>query len=482
MKIRKDELITALSQFNPWWRGESIPDLPEWKRAVFKELLNWVAYPPTSRAVMLSGARQVGKTTLLLQTIDYLLKNKVSPANILYATFDHPLLKLAGIDAVLEAWRERIPKADGLEFLFLDEVQFVRDYGTWIKHQVDFSKNRRIVFTGSAIPLVKSGSESGVGRWHTIGLSTLSFYEYLHIKKVKIPDIAPLKSLRELFDWPSHEILQTAEIFKPYVGQFHEYLLRGGFPQTAQVESITQSQRLVREDIIDKVLKRDMTAIFGVRRILELEHLFLYLCMHGSGLLEMKSLCQNLSLPKPTVQHFIDLLEATHLIYRLLPYGYGKEILRASYKIYLADPAIAPAVLLKSKALLEDPDALGVASETAVFKHLYASYYPQNVRFSYWRGSKDKEVDLIAEIGGELVPFEVKYRSETTSERNLKGLFELCRQKGLNKAYIVTKNMTDFGLLKSHSDIPGTRFMQIPASLFCYWLGKLELSDLANLN
>lgn len=477
MKIQKDELIAALSQFNPWWRGEGIPDLPQWSRPVFTELINWVMYPPASRAVLLSGARQVGKTTLLMQAIEYLLKSKIPSANVLYATFDHPILKLAGIDAVLEAWRERVPKADGPEFLFLDEVQFIRDHGTWIKHQVDFSKNRRIVFTGSAIPLTKSGPESGVGRWHTIRLSTLSFYEYLQIRKIKLPDIAPHKSLRELFDWPSHQFLQTAEIFKPYVGHFYEYLLRGGFPQTAQVDSITQSQRLIRDDIIDKVLKRDMTAIFGVRRVLELEHLFLYLCMHGSGLLEMKTLCQNLSLQKPTIQHFIDLLEATHLIYRLLPYGYGKEILRASYKIYLADPAIAPAVLLKSKALVEDPDALGVATETVVFKHLYASYYSQNVRFSYWRGSKDKEVDLIAEMGEELVPFEVKYRSESASARNLKGLLELCRQKELDKGYIVTKNMSDFGLFQNHSLLPRTRLMQIPASLLCYWLGKLEVAE-----
>jgi hypothetical protein len=57
------------------------------------------------------------------------------------------------------------------------------------------------------------------------------------------------------------------------------------------VDSITQAQRLLREDIIDKVLKRDMTALFGVRRVLDLEHTFLYLCMHDGGLLDMVDLC-----------------------------------------------------------------------------------------------------------------------------------------------------------------------------------------------
>lgn len=98
MKIPKDELISILALFNPWWRREAIPDLSKWKRSAFHELSNWVIDPPVHRAIMLSGPRQVGKTTLLLQTINQLIENGVSPANILYATFDHPIFKLAGLE------------------------------------------------------------------------------------------------------------------------------------------------------------------------------------------------------------------------------------------------------------------------------------------------------------------------------------------------------------------------------------------------
>src|SRR5690606_1838063 len=104
--------------------------------------------------------------------------------------------------------------------------------------------------------------------------------------------------------------------------------------------------------------------------VLDLEHTFLYLCLHDGGLLDMPDLCSNLEVKRPTAQSFIELLEATHLIHRLPPFGYGKDVLRARYKVYLADAAIAPAVLLKGKGLLEDAAALGVATETAVFKHL----------------------------------------------------------------------------------------------------------------
>lgn len=476
MTVSPEELVAVLSQFNPWWRGGAIADLPRWRRAAFADLHGWMTRPPARRAVMLSGARQIGKTTLMLQTVEALLGAGVPSANILYATFDHPILKLAGIDAVLDAWRQREPKAEGLEYLFLDEAQFIRDWGTWIKHGVDFQSNRRIAFTGSATPLAETGQESGVGRWHTIRLTTLSFYEYLRIKNLSLPELARIESLRDLFGWPAADFHRVSEAAAPYAGHFHEYLVRGGFPQTAQVESITQAQRLMREDIIDKVLKRDMTALFGVRRVLDLEHTFLYLCMHDGGLLDMTDLCANLAVKRPTAQHFIELLEATHLIYRLPPFGYGKDVLRARFKIYLADAAIAPAVMLKGKAILEDAAALGVCTEAAVFKHLFARYYEQNVRFTYWRGKKDREVDLVAELGGEIIPFEVKYRAQHTGARELKGLLELCEEKKISRGYVVTKSLDDFGPLSGAPRSSGAaKLMRVPAPLLCFWMGASEL-------
>jgi predicted AAA+ superfamily ATPase len=435
--------------------------------------------PPAPRAVLLSGARQIGKTTLLLQVIQALLRNGVPAANILYVTFDHPLLKLAGIDAVLQAWRAREPAAEGDEYLFMDEAQFIRDWGTWVKHQVDFNKFRRIAFTGSAMPLAETAQESGVGRWHTIRMTTLSFFEYLQIKRLTLPALPPVKSLRELFQWQPADFARVGESAESYVAHFHEYLVRGGFPQTAQVHSITQAQRLLREDIIDKVLKRDMTALFGVRRVLDLEHTFLYLCMHDGGLLDVADLCANLEVKRPTAQNFIELLESAHLIHRLAPYGYGKDILRARFKIYLADAAIAPAVMLKGKAMLEDPTALGIATETAVFKHLLSRYYASSVRFSYWRGRKHHEVDLLADAGGQLIPFEVKYRSQHTGKRELKGLIELCDTKAITHGYVVTRSMHDFGQIndKLLGDHTRTQLIRIPAPLLCYWLGASELDS-----
>jgi uncharacterized protein len=470
------ELFAVLRQYNPWWSGGRFPDLPPWRRAAFREIAAWVENPPAGRALLLSGARQVGKTTLFLQAIDDLLSRGIPPTNVLYATFDHPLLKLIGLDGLIRLWREFEPAREGPEYLFLDEIQVAKDWQTWIKHQVDFEKRRRIAVTGSATPLVAEGQESGVGRWQTIRLATLSFFEYLQIRKLAPPTLPPVNSLLELFSWDEAQFARTGEQARPLVALFHEYLLRGGFPQSALVESIPLAQKLLREDIVDKVLKRDMTALFGVRRVLELEQVFLYLCLHDGGLLNLPELCDSLQLKRPTVSSFIELLEATHLIHRLLPFGYGKQVLRARPKIYLADPAIGPSVLLKGKALLEDPNALGRAVETAFFKHAFTRYYARSIGFSYWRGKQDREVDIIADVDGRLVPFEVKYRSpQHTGLGDLKGMIDFCREKKVERGYVITRDMADFQVLNDTRDPSDLQLLKIPAPLACYWLGRSEL-------
>lgn len=466
------EIYAVLRQFNPWWSDSRSQELPAWRRAAYRELWGWLVEPPARRALLLSGARQVGKTTLFLQAIDGLLDKGINNANIIYASFDHPMLKLAGPDELLRIWQEYEPPGAGPTYLFLDEIQMARNWQTWVKHQVDFGRHR-IAMTGSATPLTRDQQESGVGRWVTVRLATLSFYEYLQITDQAVKGLPDMPSLLPLYGWNPARFVRTAQQAQPLAGLFHDYLLRGGFPECAQVRNIATAQRLMREDIVDKVLKRDMTALFGVRHVLELEQVFLYLCLHDGGILNIQSMASSLGLKRPTVASFIDLLEATHLIYRLMPFGYGKEVLRGRPKVYLADPAIAPSVLLKGKTLLENPTALGAAVETAFFKHVFARFYRQSIGFSYYSGKNQQEIDIIADLEGTHVPFEVKYRDQPFRKSDLKGLIEFCTRRGIRRGYLITRKLEDFGPVDTGVD--GLSLLRVPAAMACYWLGQSEL-------
>ena len=477
MNISKKDIFSVLVRFNPWWNDERPANLPTWKRAVIREIREWRKNPLIGRALMLSGARQVGKTTLFRQSIAEMLDEHIPSSNILYATFDHPLLKLAGFEAIIDAWREYVPRSGGPEYLFIDEVQSVEGWEVWIKHQVDFEKNRRIAITGSAMTLAAEGNESGVGRWTSIRLSTLSFFEYLQIRKTPLPTIPEVSSLKDIFSKTQEDLtlLSHAPGVQQLPAYFNEYLLRSGFPQSAQIDNIDEAQRLLREDIIDKVLKRDMTALFQVRRVLELEQVFLYLCMHDGGPLNMKELESSLSVNRLTAGNFISYLESTHLIYKLLPFGYGKQVIKGQSKIYLADAAIAGSVFLKGRLLLDDSTAMGHVVETALFKHIFTHYYTKSFRFTYWRGKKGNEVDIVAETGTRFVPFEVKYRSVHTELTDLKGLVEFCEEKSVKMGYVITRDLTDIGII----NLPkiDAKIAKIPAPLACYWLGRMELKS-----
>ena len=436
-------------------------------------LREWIGRD-SKRALLLSGARQTGKTTLFRQAIRELVREgTVPPGLIFYATFDHPILKLAGLEKTLSAWEELFPMAsDAKQWLFLDEIQYVDDWQIWVKHQVDFQPRRRIAMTGSASPLRDGSSESGVGRWETLPLPTLSFREYLRLRRVEPFAIEEVRSLRECFDWGAGDFARVTSQAKQLVAHFHEYLLRGGFPEPALADDLSRCQRLLREDIVDKVLKRDMTALYGVRRVLELEKIFLYLCYHDGGILDVTAISRELDgITRDSVTKFLDLFESTHLIYRLRPYGYGKDILRAKTKVYLADAALPGSVLLLGRRLLEQPERLGAAVETAFFKHVFTRYYPDQPVFSYARdkANKDREVDLVAQIGSRLVPFEVKYFDAPVTPKRLRGLCGFLEKHQIEHGYVITRRWEDFRILDEWSD-GRHRVLAIPAALACYWL------------
>jgi hypothetical protein len=99
------------------------------------------------------------------------------------------------------------------------------------------------------------------------------------------------------------------------------------------------------------------------------------------------------------------------------------------------------------------------------------------VAFNYWRGKKDHEVDIIATIEGRFVPFEVKYRSQATGLGELKGMQQFCAERKVARGYVITKEVTDFGVLPLGEAGGGASVVKIPAPLACYWLGRSEVEN-----
>jgi len=471
--LNRDEVLAAIQGFNPWWR-QTAHNVAKFRRLAFESCRRRLDEPGLRRAILLSGPRRVGKTTVLQQLAAYLLEQGDSPTSVLYLSLDHPLIKIYSLANVLKLYHEHIHPKGKPATLLLDEVQYAKEWDLELKQLVDHHPEYRIVATGSSALAHRTHvAESGVGRWLTIPVPTLSFYEYLQIRGESPANIPDDLIPRHLFDWNATQLGELARAFRLVQDSFQRYLLVGGFPETAKLIDLSLCQRLLREDVVERVLKRDMTALFRIRNVNELERIFIYLCLHTGGLFSIQGCAGDVGTTSVTVANYLQNLEQANLIYRLPPtVKGGKAILKARYKVYLVDAALRNAVLLRGEEILSDPAQMGLVVETAMLRHLYAYSYLDTPRISYWRdAATEREVDIIVQSPNYHLAVEVKYQDKPVIGPK-DGLAVYCKNQDLKSAYVVTKKDTDFGVRKING--MDTNFLNIPAHIFCYLLGQAE--------
>lgn len=468
-----EEILQVLHGFNPWWGVPSVT-VPSFRRLGFHACRSYLERSDLRRAILLSGPRRVGKTTLLQQLAKQAIDDGTDARAVLYLSLDHPVLKLLSLRDILSLYHAHIHPAGRPSLLLLDEVQYAADWQTEVKLLVDHQPAYRIVATGSASVVHKDRlAESGTGRWITIPVPTLSFYEFVHIRAEAIPTLSEKIQPTDLFTMSGADLQQIAAQLRPLLPLFDRYLLTGGFPETARQEDISLSQRLLREDVVERVLKRDMTSLFGVRNVNDLERLFIYLCLHTGSILAHNTVARDLETSAATVGNYLDLLRAANLLYCLPPAGLsGKKILRARNKYYLVDAGLRNAVLLRGEQTLLRTDEMGMIVETTLLRHLYAYYYRDTPQIVYWRDAlTDKEVDIIVKSPAYHLAFEVKYREKANIEAK-GGLAIYSAAEKLDTAYLITKHEADFGVTELSGS--ATRFLRVPAHVLCYLLGQAE--------
>jgi predicted AAA+ superfamily ATPase len=471
--IKPQDLLQVLVGFNPWWTSGKVPDLQAFKRTAYYAASLMVGHPQLRRATILAGPRRTGKTTVLFQIAHEHLTKKRPAREILYVSMDHPIVKLAGLEEVLRIYHAEVLSKGKPALLLIDEIQYTDDWITRVKLLMHSNPEYRILATGSAALQQESDSkESGAGRLVTIPVAPLSFYEFKQLVGGDLPDPTFIKP-SDLFDRKPIDLRTVAEEHAALQPLFMRYLLIGGFPETAQLpeDELGLAQRLLREDVVERVLKRDMTSMFGIRNVMDLERLFIYLCLNSGGILAVNTVAS--ALGSGAVKDHLLALEKSHLVHRLQPIDLtGKQALKAKYKYYLADAALRNAVLLRGREVLNEPIELGLLVEGAVLRHLKAFHYRDQPSIGYWRDATTaKEVDVVIRGAGYHFAIECKYRD--TAELETKGgLVTYCKKTSVDKAFLVTRRNDDLHTVKLQ-DVK-TPFLRIPAHIFSYLLGMAE--------
>lgn len=481
--VSEEKIIKVLWQYNSWWKTPATVknDAKPQRRLAYYEALQMLRHTSIRRFIVLSGVRRVGKTTILYQIIDRLLDDGVNPRNILYVSFDNPILKLVSVETVLSVYESMYP-IEGDRYLFFDEIQYTDDWELWMKVIYDSRKDIRLIATGSASPILEKGStDSGTGRWNILKIPTMSFYEYCKVLELEDPLAADVIQPCDLSDMSHSQLGDLVSRFVTLRNHFNRYLTIGGFPELVLSSDDLYAQRMLREDVVDKVIKRDVLSLFNIRNPLLMEKLFLYLCMNTTEIFSATTAAKELeNISVSTIDSYIEALEMSNLIYLSRPMNVGsKGALKGKPKIFIADAAIRNAVLMIDD-VLSDETEMGAIVETAVYKHMVSFYQGTPAQLGYFRNARDnqKEVDVVVELPRRKILCEVKYRSNSHIPAT-DAIVDLCKDKAakVTHAFLITKEMNDFGITKHETATP---ILRVPAIVFLYLLGKAEADSKIN--
>lgn len=324
-------------------------------------------------SLAVTGPRQSGKSTLL---------KKLFKTTHQYVSFDEPLIRQKAITD---------PKLFFSEFqkpVILDEIQYVPELLSYIKIFIDDdrSANGRFILTGSQqFNLIKNLGDSLAGR---IGLLTLLGFS---------------KHEKERFNALKKKALSPE-------GYFIDACLRGTFPEMSVNPKI--SFEAWYGSYLQTYLERDVRAIYNIGNLREFQKFLQLLATRCSQMLNLNSLSGELGISVNTIKRWISVLEASGLVYLLMPYyrNLGKRITK-NPKVYFLDCGLVCYLtgISERKHLLNGPMA-GQLFENYIIQETVKSFFNRGKRANifYLRTHNDVEVDLIIEKNMKIFPFEIK--------------------------------------------------------------------------
>lgn len=467
-----------LADTNPWWIAGNGIDAEKraWpRRAYFNGFIKLVSETDVRRAVVVIGPRRVGKSVMLEQAVQHLMDHGVAGSRIMVAQMDVPSFFGQTLDSLVRLFADvhRHPTDNTANplYVFFDEIQYLRDWETHLKVLVDKYKGVRFVATGSAAAALRMKSrESGAGRFSDFLLPPLTFAEYL--------DFCGQAHLVEDITEPGEDRARYhAANIAALNAEFVNYLNYGGFPEAVMNLAVRQDpRRYLRQDIVDKVLQKDLPSLFGISDTQQLNQFFNVLAFNSGMEVAPASLSKNTGLTKARIDEYLEYLEAAFLIKRVHRLNNdARRLQRATtYKVYLTNPSMRAALFGIVRA--QDP-AMGHLVENAIWSQwLHSSEAIASLYYGRWKeGRTDLEVDLIGLNPRNQKPrfaVEIKWSDRAWHEAGeLRGLRRFMAMHALARPPLVT-TLTQSGT----QTIDGQTVEFSPSSLHCYTIARNLLS------
>jgi predicted AAA+ superfamily ATPase len=365
-----------------------------------------------SPVVLLTGARQTGKTTLV--------KSLFKDNSFSYVSFDD-------INVLAAAKKDPVSFLSGLSFpIILDEIQRMPELFLTIKMIVD--KNRQpgmFILTGSANPLLLPKlSDSLAGRMEIINLFPFSQGELLGNNEIFIKSVfsKDIKAIKENF-------LSTSDLCK--------MLVLGGFPGVQKFDELDLSEWF--NSYLTAILQKDVIDLAQIEGLIKLPDLLGLIASRVGGLLNVAELSRSSKINASTLHRYLSLLITLFIVQLQKPWSknLSKRFVK-SPKVYLIDSGILLNLLkINSERLMQDRNLFGAVFENFVVTEILkqCSWALGHIDIFHYRTQSAQEVDIVLEgQAKQIVGIEVK-SSQYIQASDFKGLEDL--QKEVGKDFVV---------------------------------------------
>lgn len=341
--------------------------------------------------LLLTGPRQVGKTTLLQRLAE---EQKELGIERKYVTLDDPAVRyLAKNDPALFLQRYTPP-------VLIDEIQYATELLPYIKMSVDRSKRKGDFWiTGSQVfCLMKDVSESLAGRvgiMNLLGLSDAEIYQ----------------TPSEPFSTEAGRLMNRLSVAKPRgLNEIYERIFKGSMPELYADENI--DWETYYRSYVDTYLQRDIRDLAQVADEMQFFHFMTIAAAQTSKPVIYEELANAAGISAPTAKKWLSILVSSHIVVLVQPYHNNalKRVVRMPL-LHFVDTGLA-AYLLKwgNPEALERGAMSGAFFESYVFSEIYKSYLNAGKEppIFYYRDKDQKEIDLLIYQNGVLSPVEIK--------------------------------------------------------------------------
>jgi len=364
------------------------------------------------KITILTGARQVGKTTLMKRLYEQV--HKEHPALFLdldifshyeqvntYENFINTL-KLNGYQNSQE----------DLFIVFLDELQRYADISRALKTVCDHHPNVKIYASGSSSLAINDQiQESLAGRKRILPVYPLSFLEYLHF-------IEMYELIRQVRNLPEIDSDNLTALIPDAFNELERFMVYGGYPEV--VLAPDKEKQEVLTSIFDLYVKKDLVDFLRIERVSHAKTLIRQLAVNHGQETSYSQLAQVAGINEKTAKNYVEILKETFIITVHPPWftNRKKELVKMP-KIYFSDNGVRNFFVNN----FNQGDIRGDISflfEGFVISELIKTGYPsENIKF--WRTKNRHEVDVILDDKGSIKPVEIKYKKQLKSS-DFKGL------------------------------------------------------------